>query len=252
VVLTGLGDASILRPVTLDRFFAEVEPLESDDAPVVRTVAPDLSVPALPRARLSEAHRALDQLVSITGPTSAVAGAQRNQLLVAESTRLSAAERNRLLGDVGHARDDVRNRLQLPDQRSYRLTAREGTIPLTVVNGNAFPVHVQLQLSSDKLEFTQVRDGDRSRQVLDLQLAPGNRTVTIPVQARASGTFNLRATILTTQGDELRRSRLTIRSTVFSGVGIILSIGAGLFLLLWWAKHWRTSRRAAHLVEAPT
>ena len=38
---------------------------------------------------------------------------------------------------------------------------------------------------------------------------------------------------------------------VFSGVGIILSIGAGLFLLAWWAKHWRTARRARHLVEAP-
>jgi hypothetical protein len=85
----------------------------------------------------------------------------------------------------------------------------------------------------------------------DLDLAPGTRTLTIPVQARASGTFNLRASLLTADGAELRRSRLTIRSTVFSGVGVVLSIGAGLFLALWWAKHWRTSRRARILVEAP-
>jgi hypothetical protein len=251
VVLQGLGSATILRPVTLDRLFDEVTPLESDDATVVRTVAADIAVPGLPGARLAEAHRSLDELISLVGPATDLATTTRAQLLVAESSRLSAADRNALLGAVTRARDDVRDRLELPNQRTYRLTAREGTIPLTVVNGNSFPVHVQLQLSSDKLEFTQVHQGDRTRQVVPLDLQPGNRTVTVPVQARASGTFNLRATLLTADGTELRRSRLTIRSTVFSGVGIILSIGAGLFLLLWWAKHWRTARRARHLVEAP-
>jgi hypothetical protein len=252
VALPSLGDNTILRAVTLDQFFEGVAPLELDDAPVVRTITAGTPGGALPRARLDEAHQALDQLVSIAGPTSTVAEQQRIQLLVGESSRLSASERNALLAGVGRTRDDVRDRLELPDQRSYRLTARKGTLPLTVVNRNPFPVHVELQLSSDKLEFTQVHEADRTRQVLGLELEPGTRTITIPVQARASGTFNLRAALLTAQGDELRRSRLTIRSTVFSGVGIVLSIGAGLFLLLWWAKHWRTSRRAAHLVEAPS
>jgi hypothetical protein len=251
VVLGDLGDSPILRPVTLDRLFDEVEPLTDDDAPVVRSVRTDLSVPALPGGRLAQAHRSLDELVSLVGPAADLASTTRRQLLAAESIRLGAADRDALLAAVTASRDDVRDRLELPDQRTYRLTAREGTIPLTVVNGNPFPVHVRLQLSSDKLEFTQVHDGDRSRQVIGLDLAPGNRTVTVPVQARASGTFNLRASLLTADGAELRRSRLTIRSTVFSGVGIILSIGAGLFLLLWWAKHWRTARRARHLVEAP-
>jgi hypothetical protein len=150
------------------------------------------------------------------------------------------------------ARDAVRGHLDLPNDRTFRLTARKGTIPLTLVNGNPVAVRVQLVLSSDKLEFTQVHHGDRSRQVIGgLDLEPGTRTLTIPVQARASGTFNLRIALLTPDGTELRRSRLTIRSTVFSGVGIVLSIGALLFLLLWWAKHWRTSRRTGHLVEAP-
>jgi hypothetical protein len=29
---------------------------------------------------------------------------------------------------------------------------------------------------------------------------------------------------------------------------LVLSIGAGLFLALWWARHWQTSRRSRHLV----
>jgi hypothetical protein len=43
---------------------------------------------------------------------------------------------------------------------------------------------------------------------------------------------------------------VTIASTVASGVGIVLSGGALVFLALWWGKHWRTVRRARRLVPA--
>jgi hypothetical protein len=251
VVLGGLGDASILRPITLERYFDDVQPLEDDDEPIVRTVSSTATASGLPAARLADAHGALDELVSLAGATSDLAASVRTQLLVSESSRLSAADRNALLTGITDTRDRVRGRLELPNDRTYRLTAREGTLPLTIVNRNEFPVHARLQLSSDKLEFTQVKGGDRTRQSIDLDLPPGNHTLTVPVQARASGTFNLRAVLFAPDGAQLRTSRLTIRSTVFSGVGIILSIGAALFLLAWWAKHWRTSRRARHLVEAP-
>ena len=41
----------------------------------------------------------------------------------------------------------------------------------------------------------------------------------------------------------LGTARYTVRSTVVSGVGIFLTIGAGLFLAIWWITHWRRSRR---------
>ena len=37
--------------------------------------------------------------------------------------------------------------------------------------------------------------------------------------------------------------RLTVRSTAVSGVGVVLSIGAGLFLAGWWIHHVRSERR---------
>jgi hypothetical protein len=40
----------------------------------------------------------------------------------------------------------------------------------------------------------------------------------------------------------LAQSRLTVRSTAISGVGTALSIGALLFLLVWWANHLRGHR----------
>ncbi|MCU1373324.1 MAG: hypothetical protein JWO68_610 [Actinomycetia bacterium] len=249
-VMHGLADAPILHPVTVERLFDDVEPISVGGVAVVRSLATDIRIPRLPAARLGDAHRAFDQLVALVGPAADVVPAVRDRLLAAESSRLSAAERNALLNAVIATRDRVRDRLELPNGRTFRLTAREGTIPLTLVNGNPWLVRVDLVLSSDKLEFTDVHDGDRSRQVLHLELQPGNRTLTIPVRARASARFPLQAALLSPDGAELRRSRFTIISTVFSGVGIVLSIGAGLFLLLWWGSHWRTVRRGRRLVEA--
>jgi hypothetical protein len=41
----------------------------------------------------------------------------------------------------------------------------------------------------------------------------------------------------------LDRSTFDVRSTAISGVGLVLSVGAGLFLAVWWARNWRKSRR---------
>jgi hypothetical protein len=87
--------------------------------------------------------------------------------------------------------------------------------------------------------------------VRDLLVEPGTVTRTVPVRARASAAFSLRARLLSPTGAELSRSRYTVISTAFSGVGIALSIAAGLFLLLWWASHWRTVRRGRRLVDPP-
>jgi hypothetical protein len=39
-------------------------------------------------------------------------------------------------------------------------------------------------------------------------------------------------------------ARVTVRSAVFSGVGGALTLGALVFLALWWANHLRRTRRA--------
>jgi hypothetical protein len=80
--------------------------------------------------------------------------------------------------------------------------------------------------------------------VTELDLPPQNTTKTFPVQTRASGTFPLNVSVTTRDGHlPIRDARYTVRSTVFSGVGVFLTIGAGLFLAIWWITHWRRSRR---------
>src|SRR4029450_12407683 len=72
------------------------------------------------------------------------------------------------------------------------------------------------------------------------RLVPGTTRLDVPVRARTSGAFTLDVRVTSPDGSiELDRSTFDIRSTAISGVGLVLSIGAGLFLLVWWARHWR-------------
>ena len=77
-------------------------------------------------------------------------------------------------------------------------------------------------------------------------LPEGVSTQQFAVEARASGTFTMTATLTT--GDGAVRlgipQRVSVRSAVFNGAGAALTVGALLFLLLWWANHFRRTRRA--------
>ncbi len=74
----------------------------------------------------------------------------------------------------------------------------------------------------------------------------------VPVEARTSGDFPLFIE-LRSPDDRLTvaTARLTVRSTFLSGVGVLVSAGAGLFLCGWWARHWRSVRRDRRLVSPP-
>jgi hypothetical protein len=143
------------------------------------------------------------------------------------------------------------SKVRVLGDRTYRLTAREGTIPLTLVNDNPFAVRVEVELTSDKLVFKQSRTAGRESIDNLVLRANGTTTEAIPVKARTSGAFPMRVTVSSPNAQlELGRTTFTITSTVASGVGIVLSVGAALFLLLWWGSHWRTTRRARRLVAA--
>jgi hypothetical protein len=68
--------------------------------------------------------------------------------------------------------------------------------------------------------------------------------VPINVRTRASGDSALDVTLQTPDGGlVIDRTRVTVRSTAFSGVGVVLSVGAGTFLALWWGRHIVVARR---------
>jgi hypothetical protein len=252
--LPALASAAIVKPVTLDTFFDEVPPHLTRSRPTVRRLDADARAATLPGGRLATAAATVDQLAALVDPESELTERARRLLLASESSRLSGAARGKVLDDLTGLLDQLRSNVRLPDGRTFRLAAREGRIPLTVVNDNDFDVRVDIFLSSDKLEFTDEPGGQRSSTLLAGVVLPARGTLTraIPVKARASATFSLQAFVRAQTGQELDRTRFTITSTAFSGVGIVLSIGAALFLAVWWIRHWRTSSRERQTLDGVT
>ncbi len=141
------------------------------------------------------------------------------------------------LATIDTSVDAIVSGVHAPQSRTLTLTARSAEIPVSFQNDTGQDVHVRVSLESDKLYFPS-----GSTQVLTLP--PRNTTARFAVEARASGTFPLVLTVTSTdQRVTIQESRITVRSTVVSNVGLFLTIGAGVFLAAWWLNHARRRRR---------
>ena len=140
-------------------------------------------------------------------------------------------------GQLDEAGDLMRaelGRISASGPQNLRVTSRRASIPLRFDNGTGRPISVRLRLQSPRLDFT-----DGNEQVLTLN--PGLNRLDVGVEVRASGQFMMQADLLAPDSDRvLASTRQRVRSTTFSGVGLMLSGGALLFLVVWWS---RTLRR---------
>jgi hypothetical protein len=230
-----------VQAVSLDTLLDTV-PIEGGDDPVTRELTGSALVsPPVTERRYRSAEQQLEALRRLVGRTDARVERGEDALL----TSLSSAWQN----DAGRRRaeaelatidasvDAVVAGVHVPESRTLTLTARTAEIPVSFQNDTGQDVRVRVSLDSDKLFFP-------SGSVQVLTLPPRNTTARFAVEARASGTFPLVLTVSST--DErvtFQESRITVRSTVVSNVGIFLTVGAGLFLAAWWLNHARRRRR---------
>jgi hypothetical protein len=245
-LLGGLGRPGPVRAVAVSRLFdsdpqGEVGPEPGPDVQGIPVAGLDLAAYA---RGLDEAQTELGGYSSFAGRADPTAIELHRRLLVSGSIDLTEAERAGYLRTVGNV---IHNRISLvtiSDEETITLTSREGDIPITIQNDTGGPVQVTLAFDSDnRLDFP---DGAR-RQV---ELAEGTNRIEVPVVARTSGAFPLRITATSPDGVlTVTQAQLTVRSTVVSGVGTVLSVGALLVLAFWWISHWRTTRRNRRLVD---
>lgn len=249
-LLAGLETSPILEDVTLDQLFERVAPATSGTgsriAPLLRKIAPpppgSAVAPSLPASTIGQARRRVDAFASAVDPANPVLDRLDRTLLASQSSDLRARDRIRYLEGVEEQVGDEISRIAMPQNRSITLTAREGEIPVTITSTLDYPLKAVLRVASDTLEFP---DGDSQQ----LDLVRRNTTSQFTVQAQSSGSFPLRVRLESPEGLVLAESRFTVRSTAISGVGTALSIGAGLFLLVWWGNHLRV-RRSRRLVPS--
>ncbi len=242
-MLAGLRDHPLLQGAAVTDLFGSVQPATTGRKPYTRNLAPvsDRTAPVTPR-QFRNAQREIDGLGSMIGAHEPLVGQLRYQLLLSLAGRTPgtgpkiARER---LDSIHQAVAAIAGKVTAPASRTVTLTSRRANIPLSVENSTQRTVRVRVSLVSQKLTFPQGSD----RVVV---LPPGkNKTESFDVSARASGTFPVLITWSSPdRGIDLQRARYTVRSSVVSGVGLILTIGAVVFLAGWWLTHWRRSRRA--------
>jgi len=244
-VLDGLRGHPMLEPMTLAQFFDSV-PMETDDG-AERELAPR---PPEPPPVSSDEHREASEqheaFRSLTGPESPslVPGDRALLVALAATWGPDSADARRQLALVTETINQFLAKIRIPVGSSITLTARTGSIPLTFVNDTGENVTVRVNLDSDKLDFPE-------GSVRDLVLEPRATTERFEIRSRTPGRFPMVLTVSSPDGGLVVSStRIDVRSTAVSGVGIFLTAGAGVVLAGWWMNDIR-KRRGGRRATSP-
>jgi uncharacterized protein DUF6049 len=192
----------------------------------------------LPDAYLDRVAQVRSELASFRGTVGLgfhpASGDFDRDLLIAESSDwrpASARARGRaFVRAVQRGIAGVYRRVDVESTR-VTLTARRGTIPITVRNDSAQRLTVVLRLSSPKVDLPP----ESSEPFV---LEPHRRsTQLLGVGTRTTGTFPIRVDVFTADGAEpIAGGEVVLVSTAFNRVALVLSGGAAGFLLLWWRR----------------
>lgn len=205
--------------------------------PLVPPLTPDLGTYP---DRLAEARSRVGSFTSMVGPDDPEVGAFDQRLLLSGARTFTEAESLAYVDSVIAETGARFTQVVAPDRQTYTLTSSDGNIPLTLLNDHDVPVEVRIELESGAGRV-ELPDGGSMTVVLQ----PGSNPLRIPVHARAPGDTAIDIVVRSPDGvvvlDEVR---YTVRSTAVPGLGLVLSVGAAAFLLVWWARHWTRARRA--------
>jgi hypothetical protein len=231
----GLGAAPWLRLQPAASLAEDVPqgPLEGERQ--LATVTADDVNAGLPRSYLTRVEQVRAGLASfrraVGNDYRPPAGNYDRDLLVAESSDwrpAAARDRGRsFLRAVDRGIRGVYRRITV-GTTPVTLTARRGTIPITVANDSDEQVTVILRLTSAKVDLPAASE--------PFVLEPRRRTTQLLlVGTRATGTFPIRVEVLTPDGEvTIARGEVRLTSTAFNRVALALTGGAAGVLLLWW------------------
>ncbi|HUE08782.1 MAG TPA: DUF6049 family protein [Acidimicrobiales bacterium] len=239
-LLGGLSGNAALKPVTLGQLFQV--PIGGNHEPAVRHLQGGPATHGISHAAADKIALARQQLSSytdaISGHVPSDMVALSDTLLGTEAQGLSTSRRATALNSYERAFTAETGRISLAGQETVTFTARQASIPITVLSSAPYPVNVIVTLASDKFTFP---NGNTRRLTLDRPTT----SVRVTAQARTSGDrLPIEVTLHTPNGQLLlAHTVLTVHSTAISFVGVALTVLAGAVLLLWWARTWMKSRR---------
>ena len=246
------GTTPLISPAPLSDLFANV-PLAreagdrtSTGTELVRSLRNATTVgrpnPALGNA-LNTTATQLASMVSMQpgGPAhSAILAASMNrQVDAAGSSRLTKSQQQVQLAAIRARIAGIAGLVHVAPTQSITLTAHTADLPFTIRRSANGPtvVHLTLQ-ANDRFKFV---DGSSQNVAL-------TGTVTqlrIRVHTNSPGDTVVRVRVTSPDGVlDIATSRLVVRSTAASNVGLIITFGSLAFLLIWWMRDFIRSRRA--------
>jgi hypothetical protein len=245
-LLAGLAQPGPLSPVpvaALDPGRADRYPVELENWDLPAPAASDLGGLA---TRLAEARAQLDSFVATVGPSDPMVGRLQSAVLALGAQDLQTGERAAVLVAMGELVRSQLGTVVLDRDQPVTVTAHRADLPLAIHNRGTRPLDVAVRIESSDLEVV-------GPAVRLLRLGPNATTdVAVPVRVNRSGDFRVSVEVTSPDGRvALAERTLTVRSTAISGVGVVLSIGALVFLFVWWGRHVRRTRRARAPVAAP-
>lgn len=240
-VFAGLRANPWLEPTTAAAVFESVAPETSSNG--TATVAP-LAAYDPPRAPVTApaydtTQTRLDSFRTLVPPGDDRVRLAEESLLASVSSAWNVPggvfRANQQLGSVDASIESFLAQIHVPAPSTITLTSTAGEIPLTFRNDSGQTVSVLIELQSQKLDFPE-----GSSRLVDLP--PKSTTVRFAVESRTSGSFPLRLSVRSADGVlPITDSRFRVRSTAVSTAGLVLMIGAGAFLAVWWG--WDIRRR---------
>jgi hypothetical protein len=198
-------------------------------------------LPAGYLAGLREARRDLRSLDGVLVDDQ-VTPARFDQLLLQAGSihyRDDLAAGRALLGAVSGTMHDLNEAVEIPDVPPVTLTSVEGQLPVTIRSRADVPLRVVLHLRTASYDI----DGGPVR---ELVLEPGRAQVlTFDVRALRPGrTDGVQLLVTDVDGTvTLAESTVVVRSTTFSVAGLVVTLGAALFLLGWGVREAARRRR---------
>lgn len=248
------GDLETLA--LLLRALGENGPFEPTTASALPTSAPAPVVvprPPAPSDDLTELSRDLGQLRARSRSFASTAGEGdpaladlRRAVLVAGRSNLTHEARVGLLVEVESTMREGLAGIELVDSGALTVTSHRARLPVTIRNTSARALDIAVTAESAQLAML----GGPAR----LTLLPGaTEDIEIPFRLSRSGDFVVEVTVATPDGGfVLATEAVTLRSTAVSGLGVVLSVGALVFLGAWWGRNLRHRRRESPRTVATT
>lgn len=233
-----------LVPATVSELFRDVPTTTAPVAALTSSLRTELGTYP---ARLHQAEQFLASYGSMLLDPAVAVGEFERPLARSMDRRRSRREQMDMVDDVRASLQSRFDAITVPERDRVTLGARDARFPLPITSTLGEPVTVLITMeASDRLSFPRDR--------IETTLRDERTTVQIPVRTRATGDTPLRITVRTPDGRVIiDESQYTVRSTAVSGVGLLLTVGAGGFLALWWGRHLlrHHNRRRARLADHP-